>query len=81
MALDISKAFNRVWHAGLLNKLRSYEMSGQIFGFIFSFLSNRHLQVVLEGKSLEENPVNVGVLKGPLFVLHCSVTYIIMYCQ
>ena len=24
VALDISKAFNRVWHAGLLYKLRSY---------------------------------------------------------
>ena len=28
VALDISKAFNRVWHAGLLQKLKSYEVSG-----------------------------------------------------
>ena len=41
VALDISKAFNRVWHAGLLNKLRSYGISGEIFGLISSFLSNR----------------------------------------
>ena len=49
VALDISKAFDRVWHAGLLHKLKSYGISGQIFGFIFSFLSNKRLWVVLDG--------------------------------
>ena len=51
VALDISKAFDRVWHAGLLHKLKSYGISGQIFGLISSFLSNRWLRVVLDGKS------------------------------
>ena len=51
VALDISKAFDRVWHAGLLHKLKPYGISGQIFGLISSFLNNRQLQVVLEGKS------------------------------
>ena len=41
VALNISKAFDRVWHAGLLHKLRSYGISGQIFGLISSFFSNR----------------------------------------
>ena len=41
VALDISKTFDRVWHAGLLHKLKSYGISGQIFGLISSFLSNR----------------------------------------
>ena len=41
VTLDISKAFDRVWHAGLLHKLKSYGISGQIFGLIASFLSNR----------------------------------------
>ena len=41
VALDISKAFDRVWHAGLLHKLKSYGVSGQIFSLISSFLSNR----------------------------------------
>ena len=43
VALDISKAFDRVWHAGLLHKLKSYGISGQIFNLISSFLSNRWL--------------------------------------
>ena len=66
VALDISEAFNRVWHAGLLHKLKSYGISGQIFGLISSFLSNRWLQVVLDGKSSQEYPVNVGVPQGSI---------------
>ena len=30
----ISKAFDRVWHPGLLHKLKCYGISGQIFGLI-----------------------------------------------
>ena len=36
----ISKAFDRVWHAGRVDKLKSYGISGQIFGLILSFLVN-----------------------------------------
>ena len=73
VALDISKAFDRVWHAGLLHKLRSYGILGQIFGLIYSFLSNRRLPVVLDGKSSQEYPVNAGVpqesILGPTLFL------------
>ena len=54
VAFDISKVFDRVWHAGLLHKLRSDGISGQIFGLIYSFLSNRRFGVVLGGKSSQE---------------------------
>ena len=64
---DISKAFDRVSHAGLLHKLKSYGISGQIFRLIPSFLSNRRLQVVLEGKSSQGYPVNAGVSQGSIF--------------
>ena len=76
-ALDISKAFHRVGHACLLHKLKSQKISGQIFGLIFSFLSNRQLWVVLDGKSSKEYPLNSGVplgsILGPtLFVLYIN---------
>ena len=68
-------ACDRVWHNGILQKLKSYGISGQIFGFISSFLSNRQLQVVLDGKSSEEFPVNAGVLSGSIL----SPTFFLIY--
>ena len=49
VAGNIPKAFNRVWHAGILHKLKSCGISGQILGHISSFLSNR--RVIVYGKS------------------------------
>ena len=77
VALDISKGFDRVWHAGLLHKLKSYGISGQIFGLISSFLSNRRLRVVMDGKSSQKYPVNArvpqGSILGPtLFLLYIN---------
>ena len=66
-----------VWHAGLLHKLKSYGISGWVFGLIFSFLSNRRLRVVLDGKSSQEYSINAGVrqrfILGPtLFLLYIN---------
>ena len=77
VVLDISKAFERVWHAGLLHKLRSCGIPGQIFSLISSFLSDRRLCVVLDEKSSQEYPVNAAVLQesilGPtLFLLYIN---------
>ena len=44
----------------------SYRILGQIFGLISSFLSNRRLRVVLDGKSSQEYPVNAGVPQGSI---------------
>ena len=66
VALDISKTFDRVWHAGLLHKLKSYGISGQIFGLISSLLSNRLLRVVLVGTCSQEYPIDAGVPQGSI---------------
>ena len=50
VAFDMPKVFNGVWHACLLHKLRSYGISGQIFGLISSFLINRRLRLIVDGK-------------------------------
>ena len=54
------------WYACVLYKLKSYGISGEIFGLFSSFLSNRWLQVVLNGKSSQEYPVNAGVRQGSI---------------
>ena len=65
-ALDICQAFDRVWHAGLLHKLRFYGILCQILGLMSSFLSNRRLRVVLNGKSSQEYSVNAGFPQGSI---------------
>ena len=72
VALNISKAFVRVWHTCLLHKLRSYGISGQILDLIFSFLNIRRLWVVLDGKSSQQFPVNAGVPQASILVLNFS---------
>ena len=77
VALDISKASDRVWHAGLLQKLKSYGILGHMFRLISSFLSHRQHRVVLGGKSSQEYPVNAGVLqvsilRSTLFLLYIN---------
>ena len=61
VALYISKTFDGVCHAGLLHKLKSYGISGQIFGLISSFLNNRGFLVILNWTSSQEYLVHFGV--------------------
>ena len=49
VTLDIFKAFDRVCHAYLLHRLKSCEISGQIFGHVLSLFSNIRLQVTKDG--------------------------------
>ena len=82
VALNISKTFDRVWHAGLLHKLKFYGISGQIIGLISSFFSNRRLRVALDGKSSQEYPVNAGVpqgcILGPTLSYYTLMTFLMM---
>ena len=74
--LDVSNAFDRVWHAALLQKLKSCGISGQISDLISSFLSNRRFRVVLDGKSSQEYPVNAGVPQGSIIGPTLFILYI-----
>ena len=48
VALDISKAFDRVWHKSLLSKLPSFGFSPPLCFLISSFLENQSMAVVVE---------------------------------
>ena len=50
--LDISKAFYRVQHDGLIFKLKSYGVSVQLSSFV-NYLSRRLQRVVLDGQASE----------------------------
>ena len=66
VALDISKAFDKVWHADLIHKLKAYGISGTFLAIIKSFLSSRIIKVVLDGQTSVDYPINSGVPQGSI---------------
>ena len=78
MPHDITEAFDRVWHTGHLHKVKSYGVSVQVFGLILTFFSNRNLRVDLYRTSLQENPVNAGLLQVPFFSDYMLMTFLMM---
>ena len=47
--LDISKAFDKVWHEGLIYKLKSNGISGNLLSFFDDYIKNRFQRVTLNG--------------------------------
>ena len=72
--LDISKAFDKVWHDGLFVKLKSYGISGCLLTFIKDFLNNRHQRVVLNGRSSIWSHITAGVPQGSVL---CPLLFLI----
>ena len=67
--LDISKAFDKVWHDGLIFKLRQNGISGDIINILQDFLRNRKQRVVLSGQCSSWDGVPQGSILGPLLFL------------
>ena len=64
--LDISKAFDKVWHQGLLFKLKSMGISGKLYSLIENYLSNRVQRVLLNGQTSNWEPILAGVPQGSI---------------
>ena len=61
---DISKAFDRVWHDGLLCKLNCIGIKGHLFDWFKSYLTNRKQRVVIQGSSSSFLDTQAGVPQG-----------------
>ena len=61
---DISKAFDRVWHNGLIHKLRNVGIVGTLLNWFTDYLSNRKQRVVLPGAASDWTQIYAGVPQG-----------------
>ena len=74
---DISKAFDRVWHSGLLFKLEAVGVTVEFLAWFKGYLSTRQQRVVLPGAVADWNFIHAGVPQGSilgslLFLLYIS---------
>ena len=57
--LDISKAFNKVWHEGIKFKLQQNGVSDGLLNILSDFIRNREQRVTLNGQSCSWSNVNM----------------------
>ena len=62
--LDISKAFDKNWHDGIIFKLKVYGVEGELLLRLKSFLKNREQRVALNGQTSEWRKIMFGVPQG-----------------
>ena len=63
---DISKAFDRVWHKGLLCKLKAAGITGTFLDWFIGYLSDRKQRVVIPGATSDWNFIKAGVSQGSI---------------
>ena len=64
--LDITKAFDKIWHSGLLYKLKRIGINGDLLKLIESYLKNRSQRVVLNSSFSEFLDIISGVPQGSI---------------
>lgn len=74
--LDFEKAFDKVWHDGLLFKLLSMNIPSQLTNIIRSFLNNRTFQVKVGGITSSVRKIQAGVPQGSCLSPHLFSVYI-----
>ena len=61
---DISKAFDRVWHTGLLSKLSKIGIDGGLYKWFENYLSDRYQRVTIGGQTSSWGQIKSGVPQG-----------------
>src|SRR6185437_4897519 len=74
--LDLSKAFDTVWHTGLLAKLWQVGITGRTWMWIRSFLTGRQIRVVQSGYASSWFDITAGVPQGSVLAPLLFLVYI-----
>ena len=61
---DISKAFDRVWHRGLIHKLKKYGIKGNLLAWFENYLYMRHQSVSINNTRSSSEFITAGVSQG-----------------
>ena len=64
--MDISRAFDRIWHEGLIFKLKQIGIQGEALNIIKNFLSDREQRVTIDGQSSDWTQISAGVPQGSI---------------
>ena len=62
--VDVSSAFEKVWHNGLLAKLSQIGVNGLFYNILSSYLSERRQTVVVDGQKSDILDVKAGIPQG-----------------
>ena len=62
--IDLSKAYDIVWHTGLLYKLQAAGVKGKLLKWIQNYLKNRKFKTYFEGECSSEHSITSGVPQG-----------------
>ena len=73
--LDFAKAFDKVDHEILLEKVKKHKISGKIGKWIREFLTDRKFRVVVNGCMSDEGEVTSGVPQGTVLA---AILFVIM---
>ena len=73
--LDMSKAFDKVWHGGLIFKLKQNGIKGKLLSLFESYLSNRKQRVMINGSESDWGKIESGVPQGSVLGPLLFLTY------
>ena len=62
--LNISKAFDKVWHEGLLFRLQSFGIEGNLLRLLKNYLTTHQQRVVLNGQTSSRLNITAGDPQG-----------------
>lgn len=73
---DVSKAFDKVWHRGIIFKLKQFGIENKLLDWFSNYLDNRKQRVIIKGQNSEWGIIEAGVPQGSVLGPLLFIVYI-----